>query len=371
MKPKIFVSSTYYDMKYIRENIEKLLFDLGFDSILFESGDVTFEHDEPLESSCYKEVRNLNMLILIVGGRYGAESTTMGLDEYSRKYEKYYTSITKNEFLTARERGIPIYAFVESNVLTEYETFKKNRDLYYNLEQENKYKKITFAYVDNVNVFEFISDLYIAGLPIFRFSKYEDIENQFKSQISGLLYLYLDSLVNRKTDSKVSESVDNMKNLIERMEKMVQKVGEKVLENDQEVLATIEREQKKSIIDFCITKLANRITIIEGTENDESAWLGLSEILMKEYFLKIEQSEYHQKKYIKKVFLKYKSLQEDVKKDAEEFLSRYKIKLLSIDFEAMEEMSKEIVEFSKLNPENYEYVIKKFATELRNNWFPF
>ncbi len=232
MKPKVFVSSTYYDLKYIRENIEKLLNDMGFESILFESGDVTFEHDKPMDTSCYKEVSNSNMLILIVGGRYGSKASSMSEDEYVNKYEKYYTSVTKKEFLTARERGIPIYVFIESNVLTEYETFKKNRDIYYQLEKNNSAKKMSFAYVDSVNVFEFINDLYLTGLPIFRFNRYEDIEYQFRSQVSGLLYLYLESLVTKKTDRKVSESVDSMRNLIERIEKMVQKVGEKVLEND-------------------------------------------------------------------------------------------------------------------------------------------
>jgi len=63
--------------------------DLGFERIIFESGDVTFEHDDPLESSCYKEVRNSNMLMLIVGWRYGSESIMMGLDEYSRNIQLY------------------------------------------------------------------------------------------------------------------------------------------------------------------------------------------------------------------------------------------------------------------------------------------
>ena len=41
-KPRVFVSSTYYDLKYVRERLERLISSYCFEPILFESDDVFF-----------------------------------------------------------------------------------------------------------------------------------------------------------------------------------------------------------------------------------------------------------------------------------------------------------------------------------------
>ncbi len=46
-KPRVFVSSTYYDLKHIRNSVETFIENLGYDAVLFESGDIPFHHDAP------------------------------------------------------------------------------------------------------------------------------------------------------------------------------------------------------------------------------------------------------------------------------------------------------------------------------------
>lgn len=65
MKPRIFVSSTYYDLKHIRNNVERFVNQYGFEPVLFESGNVFFEHDKDLDISCYNEVKLCHMMVLI------------------------------------------------------------------------------------------------------------------------------------------------------------------------------------------------------------------------------------------------------------------------------------------------------------------
>ena len=48
-KPRVFVSSTYYDLKYVRNNLEQFISRMGYDPVLFERGGIAFEHDEPLD----------------------------------------------------------------------------------------------------------------------------------------------------------------------------------------------------------------------------------------------------------------------------------------------------------------------------------
>ena len=74
-KPRIFVSSTYYDLKHLRSSLEDFIESLGYEPILSEKGDISFTPDTPLDDSCYREARNADIFILIIGGRYGTEAT--------------------------------------------------------------------------------------------------------------------------------------------------------------------------------------------------------------------------------------------------------------------------------------------------------
>src|ERR1043165_785810 len=101
-KLRVFVSSTYYDLKHIRRNLENFLDDMGYEPVLFESGDIPFEHTLEIDDSCYKEIENCHMQILIIGNRYGSIASNVpivqqeGVEiDLSKKYE-FYNSITKN-----------------------------------------------------------------------------------------------------------------------------------------------------------------------------------------------------------------------------------------------------------------------------------
>ena len=68
MKPKIFVSSTYYDLKYAREDLSNFINGYKFEPILFENGDIGYEPGKPLDESCYSNISKSDMVILLIGG---------------------------------------------------------------------------------------------------------------------------------------------------------------------------------------------------------------------------------------------------------------------------------------------------------------
>lgn len=98
-KPRVFVSSTYYDLKYVRERIECFIKAYCLEPILFESDEVFFNPNIKLDESCYKEVENCHIMLLIVGGRYGSFAT-----DQRDKYEENFISITQKEYETARKK---------------------------------------------------------------------------------------------------------------------------------------------------------------------------------------------------------------------------------------------------------------------------
>ncbi|TBF14684.1 DUF4062 domain-containing protein [Rhizobium ruizarguesonis] len=134
MPPKVFVSSTFVDLKHVRDHVSQFIENFGYTAVLFEKGGIGFDWRLPIDESCYEAVADSEMLVLIVGGRYGSPAT----DELNKKAKKY-NSITRKEYKEARDRSIPIFIFVDGNVLSEYKTHVRNRNN----------KGINYASIDN------------------------------------------------------------------------------------------------------------------------------------------------------------------------------------------------------------------------------
>lgn len=201
VKPRVFVSSTYYDLKHIRNSLKSFIESFGYEAVLFEDGTIPYDHLLPLDLSCYSEVTRCHMLVLIIGGRYGSPSSTTESVEGNEDYDSY-TSITVKEYKSARDAGIPIFVFIERNVYAEYQTFKINR-----------YKPdFKYAHVDNKKVYEFIDQIYSQkiGSPVQGFDKFEDISNWLREQWAGLFAEYLRQRQDKKTLSNISDKIEEL-----------------------------------------------------------------------------------------------------------------------------------------------------------------
>jgi hypothetical protein len=123
-RPRVFVSSTYYDLRHIRGSIETFIESLGYEPVLSEKGDIAYAPNIALDESCYREAASSDVLVLIVGGRYGAERsdsrTTLPHGFFDR-----YDSITKLEYIKAIENNVPVYILVDAQVYAEYQTSQK------------------------------------------------------------------------------------------------------------------------------------------------------------------------------------------------------------------------------------------------------
>ncbi|MEK7951325.1 DUF4062 domain-containing protein [Luteolibacter soli] len=203
--PRVFVSSTYYDLRHIRKGIELFIDNLGYDSILFESGDIPFSHEQPLDISCYKEIGTSHMLVLIIGGRSGSkssDSTETPEPEVVAEQYRHYNSITQRELETALQEDIPVYIFVERGVAAEYLTYKENR--------END--TIRYAHVDNIHIFKLLDFIYSRARNNLTkdFEHLEDITSWLRSQWAGLLG---DFLTKRSKESSFQTLRHQLKDL--------------------------------------------------------------------------------------------------------------------------------------------------------------
>ncbi|MEH7356711.1 DUF4062 domain-containing protein, partial [Neobacillus drentensis] len=105
--PKVFISSTCYDLKYIRENIKYFVRTLGYEPILSEDGDVFYNPQSHTHDSCLDEIPNCQMFVLIIGGRYGGE------------FKGTQHSITNAEYKEAIKQKIPVFTLVEQGVYSD------------------------------------------------------------------------------------------------------------------------------------------------------------------------------------------------------------------------------------------------------------
>ena len=214
-RPRIFISSTYYDLKYIRSSLENFIDSQGFEAILSEKGHIAFSPDIPLDESCYREVKDSDILIIIIGGRYGSEKS--GSKKRDREFFERYDSITKQEYRTAIERDIPVYILIEKSVYDEYETFQKNKTN----------ESIIYAHVGSVNIFLLIEEILSQprNNPVHHFDRYSDIEDWLKEQWAGLFR----DLINQSSKQLEISSLASQVGQLEEITKTLKRYLEEVI----------------------------------------------------------------------------------------------------------------------------------------------
>lgn len=134
-KPSIFVSSTCYDLKQIRQDIRQFIEDdLGYEAILSEYDSFPIDPDRDTVNNCLRVVeQRADIMVLIVGNRYGY------ITNHGEK------SITNLEYIRAKAKGIPIFIFVAQEVIHLLPVWQKNKEMdFSNVVDSNK----IFEFVD-------------------------------------------------------------------------------------------------------------------------------------------------------------------------------------------------------------------------------
>lgn len=165
-KPNVFISSTYYDLKSVRADIHRFLSEIGFEAIRHELGHIPYARNEKLESSCIKEVENCDILICVIGGKFGSQSSS---DTYS---------ITQKELKSALDLGKQVFIFVDRPVHQEYRFYLRNKNL----------DGVEYTAVDDKRVYEFLEE--INALPktnsMFGFDTSAEIVSILREQFAGI-----------------------------------------------------------------------------------------------------------------------------------------------------------------------------------------
>jgi hypothetical protein len=227
--PKIFVSSTCYDLAEERAQLERFILSYGFQPILSEYSDVFYDPDEHTHDSCVQEVKHCDLFILIISGRFGGKYIS-GTGE----------SITQAEYNEARKLNIPIFSFVKHDVLQAQLYFKEN------IKSESKEfaNKIFYPAIqkqtDAVPIFSFIQSVQNAkdNNAIESYSSFSDIESHLRKQWAGLFYSLLQKRKQQVDVEHISTILDKLSGSSAKLESLVESIhsGNQGEEKTQEII---------------------------------------------------------------------------------------------------------------------------------------
>ena len=225
--PKVFVSSTCYDLGATREQLRNFLLDLGYDPILSEYSDVLYDHRTHTHTSCLQEVPGADMVVLIVGSRFGGKAVPEALSavdiesvsnngfDVSAIDNITSLSVTQLEVLKALEAQLPVFAFVDEKVWHDHHVYEKNSAIVAQIKFPSIDKQETAVYI-----FEFINFLKsrIRGNSVISFSKVEDIESHLRKQWASLFQRLLKEDRDRSYDDRrafgLSEQIEDLKTAV-------------------------------------------------------------------------------------------------------------------------------------------------------------
>lgn len=235
-KPKVFVSSTFYNLRHLRSSLEGFIDHMGYDPIMSEKGKIAYDPDMPLDESCYREVSKSDIFVLVVGGRYGSAASDQTVEKPS-DFNERYESITKKEYQSAVRQDIPIYILIEKNVYSEFETYSRNKGN----------SDIEYAHVDSINVFRLLEDILNQkrNNPIFKFENHIEIEEWLQEQWAGLFQDFINRRSERKQLSSLSEKVEELASLNNSLRRYLEEIISEISSSNEEAKQLIQTENEK------------------------------------------------------------------------------------------------------------------------------
>ncbi|MEX1253994.1 MAG: DUF4062 domain-containing protein [Dehalococcoidia bacterium] len=208
--PRVFVSSTFYDLKYIRENLKHFITSLGYEAVLSEEGRIYFDPEKNVQEAAVAEVPSCQILVLIIGGRFG--SGYMGTHE----------SITNNEYRKAVEHKVPIFALVERDVYQQFRVYLFNRGN----DQVNA-SAIKYPGVDSHRIFDFVEEVQGQAFnnALVPFSDFEDVRAYLQQQWASMMFSFLTS---RSEAQRVADMLGALTEIGQKVEFLTEEVLRKV-----------------------------------------------------------------------------------------------------------------------------------------------
>jgi hypothetical protein len=161
--PCVFISSTCFDLKQVRADLARFIeHDLGYRFLASEFPSFPVDPSLQIIENCRRQVENeADIFVLIVGSRYGSVEKASG------------KSVTNIEYIAARAKGSPVFAFIASDVQALLPVFERNPDADFS------------TVIDSPSLLQFVSELRgSSGVWTFKFELVQDIIAALRTQLA-------------------------------------------------------------------------------------------------------------------------------------------------------------------------------------------
>lgn len=264
--PKVFISSTCFDLSEVREQLKRFVRSFGFEPILSEHGDVFYHPDLHTHDACVHEVSNCQLFILIIGGRFGGN--------YKLDKSK---SITNAEYEAARTANIPVFTYIRKGVLGNHHIFRENRS--------NKFvNQINYPAIDKQsdaeNIFNFIDD--VRKSPINNafegFDNFNEIELHLRKQWAGMFFEFLKTREIKTQIDATNHLLNNLQGSSSKLEELVKSLYLSTSNDSSKAEESISNIEVMSNIRSFFKYIADSVNHLGISKGDSSNDLDISKI---------------------------------------------------------------------------------------------
>lgn len=172
-RPRVFISSTFYDLQHVRNDLDVFVREMGYEPVMFEHGGVPWSQEKLLEDSCYAEITRCDILVSVIGDRLGSASADGE------------ATISQNELKKALDDRKQVYVFLWHVVDAAQRIYALNKD-----------RDPQPDYGMDVRILKFVDT--VRALPttgIVTFTAAQQITNYLRDQWAGL---FQELLANRQ-----------------------------------------------------------------------------------------------------------------------------------------------------------------------------
>jgi hypothetical protein len=226
---RVFVSSTCYDLTILRSQLRIFIQSMGYEPIMSDYDDVLYDPRKHTHTSCVNEVTNCDILVLVIGSRFGGQCTEEALKRVdfdvlmteSKNVESLKQqenlSISQLEVLKAVEQSIPIYTFIDNRVWHDHNLYEKNKEktivdqIYFPSIEKQETATFIFNFINFVR-------LRTKNNIILPFEKIQDIEDALKKQWASYFQKLLSDQRNEIAETQridhISEQLEDLKTAV-------------------------------------------------------------------------------------------------------------------------------------------------------------
>lgn len=266
--PRIFVSSTCYDLQEIRGNLRDFILSFGYEPIMSDFGDIFYDTDKHVQDSCIEAIKQSDLYVLIVGDNYGST-----IHSNEKKQNEIPESVTLNEFKRALDLDKSKMIFVNKYVDYDYKNYKRYLQEQYTdffrdndvLPEEIELKKekirtrteSTYPYPKKSYkyIFYFLDKIYElkTGNAVHPFESSHDIKETLKKQWAGFVQESL-----KRREELNSPVTTEFKRVLEKLNRIEKFIETKFIEIDKQIdLKKINEQvdellQKRNLLNTCM-----------------------------------------------------------------------------------------------------------------------